>query len=80
MNVLLFTLLVAGNLVEELTSLLCARKQLSRAALHLLLVPQLRSLSLESCPGLVNSALCSHIAARCQVGEKPVDLFVFTSL
>ncbi|XP_070759944.1 uncharacterized protein [Enoplosus armatus] len=58
--------LLPGELVEELTWLLCTRKQLSRAALHLLLVPQLRSLSLERCPGLVTSALCPHIAARCQ--------------
>ncbi|XP_040897313.1 uncharacterized protein si:ch211-214j8.12 [Toxotes jaculatrix] len=58
--------LLPGDLVEELTRLLCTRKQLSRAALHLLLVPQLRNLSLERCPGLVTSALCSHIAARCQ--------------
>ncbi|XP_034547440.1 LOW QUALITY PROTEIN: uncharacterized protein si:ch211-214j8.12 [Notolabrus celidotus] len=58
--------LLPGELVEELTLLLCDRKQLSRAALHLLLVPQLRALSLEKCPGLATSALCSHIAARCQ--------------
>ncbi|XP_051278616.1 uncharacterized protein si:ch211-214j8.12 [Dicentrarchus labrax] len=58
--------LLPGDLVEELTCLLCTRKQLSRAALHLLLVPQLRGLSLERCPGLVTSALCTHIAARCQ--------------
>ncbi|XP_071338687.1 uncharacterized protein [Trachinotus anak] len=58
--------LLPGKLVEELTGLLCTRKQLSRAALHLLLVPQLRGLSLERCPGLVTSALCGHIAARCQ--------------
>lgn len=55
-----------GDLVEELLLMLCARKALSRAALHLLLVPQLRNLSLESCPGLVTSALCGHISARCQ--------------
>uniref|UniRef100_A0A3Q1EWN5 Si:ch211-214j8.12 n=1 Tax=Acanthochromis polyacanthus TaxID=80966 RepID=A0A3Q1EWN5_9TELE len=58
--------LLPGDLVEELTRLLCTRKQLSLAALHLLLVPQLRGLSLELCPGLVTSALCGHIAARCQ--------------
>lgn len=58
--------LLPGDLVEELTLLLCTRKQLSRPALHLLLVPQLRGLSLEKCPGLVTSALCPHIAARCQ--------------
>ena len=65
---------VAGHLVEELTWLLCSRKQLSRAALHLLLVPQLRGLSLEKCPGLVTSALCPHIAARCQVRWKAVSV------
>ncbi|XP_026178430.1 uncharacterized protein LOC113139437 [Mastacembelus armatus] len=58
--------LLPSELVEELTWLLCNRKQLSRAALHLLLVPQLRGLSLEMCPGLVTSALCAHIASRCQ--------------
>ncbi|XP_034004405.1 uncharacterized protein si:ch211-214j8.12 [Trematomus bernacchii] len=58
--------LLPGELVEDLTLLLGSRKQMSRAALHLLLVPQLRGLSLEKCPGLVNSALCAHIAARCQ--------------
>ncbi|XP_069555937.1 uncharacterized protein [Brachyistius frenatus] len=58
--------LLPGDLVEELTWLLCTRKQMCRAALHLLLVPQLRGLSLERCPGLVTSSLCGHIAARCQ--------------
>ncbi|XP_070819952.1 uncharacterized protein [Chaetodon trifascialis] len=55
-----------GELVQELMSLLCARRKLSRAALHLLLVPQLRILSLKSDPRLVNYNLCGHIAARCQ--------------
>ncbi|KAM9394455.1 uncharacterized protein KZ484_005502 [Pholidichthys leucotaenia] len=58
--------LLTGELVEELTSLLCIRKQLSRAALHLLLVPHLKGLSLDRCPSLVTSSLCEHIAARCQ--------------
>ncbi|CAN9513364.1 unnamed protein product [Ophioblennius macclurei] len=58
--------LLTDDLVEELMLLLCSRKELSREALHLLLVPQLRSLSLESCPGLVTAALCGHISARCQ--------------
>lgn len=65
--------LLPGELVEELTLLLCSRKQLSRPALHLLLVPQLCRLSLEGCPGLVTSALCAHIAARCQ-GLYSLDL------
>ncbi|XP_036954458.1 uncharacterized protein si:ch211-214j8.12 isoform X2 [Acanthopagrus latus] len=54
------------DLVQELMSLLCSRKQMTRAALHLLLVPQLRVLSMEKCCSLVSSALCPHIAARCQ--------------
>lgn len=58
--------LLPGDLVEELTLLLCARNKLSRAALHLLLVPQLHALCLEKCPVLVTPALCAHIAARCQ--------------
>ncbi|XP_034025891.1 uncharacterized protein si:ch211-214j8.12 [Thalassophryne amazonica] len=57
---------LSGELVEELTRLLCSRKQLSRAALHLLLVPQLRSLSLGSCPGLVTPPMCALIASNCQ--------------
>ncbi|XP_037635068.1 F-box/LRR-repeat protein 4 [Sebastes umbrosus] len=65
--------LLPGELVEQLIWLLCTRKQMSRAALHLLLVPQLRGLSLERCPGLVTSALCAHIAARCQ-GLRSLDL------
>nr|XP_040051097.1 uncharacterized protein si:ch211-214j8.12 [Gasterosteus aculeatus aculeatus] len=67
-----FTLL-PGELVEELTWLLCTRKQMSRAALHLMLVPQLRGLSLESCPSLVTATLCAHIAARCR-GLRSLDL------
>lgn len=58
---------LAGELVEELIWLLCTTKQMSRAALHLLLLPQLRGLSLDKCPNLVNSSLCFHIAARCEV-------------
>ncbi|KAK5622179.1 hypothetical protein CRENBAI_008402 [Crenichthys baileyi] len=65
--------LLPGELVEELTCLLSTRKQLSQAALHLLLVPHLRGLSLERCPGLVTPALCAHIVARCQ-GLRSLDL------
>ncbi|XP_043967077.1 uncharacterized protein si:ch211-214j8.12 [Gambusia affinis] len=65
--------LLPGELVEELTWLLSSRKQLSRAALHLLLVPHLQGLSLERCPGLATPALCAHIAARCQ-GLRSLDL------
>ncbi|CAL8248711.1 unnamed protein product [Merluccius merluccius] len=58
--------ILPGGLVKELTNVLCSRKQLSRAALHLLVVPQLRGLSLATCPGLVTPRICSIIAARCQ--------------
>lgn len=58
---------LCAELVEELIRLLCIRKKLSRAALDLLLVPQLRALSLASCPGLVSNAVCAQIAARCQL-------------
>ncbi|CAL8346966.1 unnamed protein product [Lota lota] len=58
--------ILPGELVEELTDLLCSRKQLSRAVLHLLVVPQLRGLSLATCPGLVTPRICAIIAARCQ--------------
>lgn len=58
---------LCAELVEELLMLLCTRKKLSRGALDLLLVPQLRSLSLENCPGLASSAVCAQIAARCQL-------------
>uniref|UniRef100_A0A8C8E1I0 Si:ch211-214j8.12 n=1 Tax=Oryzias sinensis TaxID=183150 RepID=A0A8C8E1I0_9TELE len=58
--------LLPGDLVEELMWLLGCRKQLSRAALHLLLVPQLKNLSLVTCPSLVIPSLCVHIAACCQ--------------
>lgn len=56
---------LCSELVEELIRLLCMRKKLSRASLDLLLVPQLRVLSLASCPGLATTAVCSQIAARC---------------
>ncbi|XP_062398442.1 uncharacterized protein si:ch211-214j8.12 isoform X2 [Sardina pilchardus] len=56
----------ASDLLEELLSLLASRQLVSRAALHLMLVPQLRHLSLGRCPGLVTSNLCAIIGARCQ--------------
>lgn len=59
--------MLCAELVEELIKLLCIRKKLSRAALDLLLVPQLRVLSLASCPGLATTAVCSQIATRCQL-------------
>lgn len=58
---------LCSELVDELIRLLCIRKKLSRAALDLLLVPQLRALSLASCPGLATTAVCAQISARCQL-------------
>ncbi|XP_072289619.1 uncharacterized protein [Eucyclogobius newberryi] len=58
---------LCADLVEDLIKLLCLKKKLSRAALDLLLVPQLRTLSLPNCPGLVTPAVCDQIAARCQL-------------
>lgn len=58
---------LCAELVEELIQLLCTRKKLSRGALDLLLVPQLRTLSLGTCPGLATTAVCTQIAARCQL-------------
>lgn len=58
---------LCAELVEDLIRLLCIRKKLSRAALDLLLVPQLRALSFSSCPGLATTAVCVQIATRCQL-------------
>ncbi|XP_071209754.1 uncharacterized protein [Salvelinus alpinus] len=60
-----FTLLPA-ELVEELLSVLSSRRELSRAALHLLLIPQLRTLSLGGYSALVTPSLCTLIGIRCQ--------------
>uniref|UniRef100_W5MBR2 Uncharacterized LOC102682622 n=1 Tax=Lepisosteus oculatus TaxID=7918 RepID=W5MBR2_LEPOC len=58
--------LLPGELVEELLAVVCASRRASRAALHLLLVPQLRRLCLRPCSGLVTAPLCQLIALRCQ--------------
>lgn len=58
--------LLAGELLEELLSILSSRNLLTRAALHLLLLPQLSCLSLTSACSLVNTNLCSLIQIRCQ--------------
>ncbi|KAJ8006010.1 hypothetical protein DPEC_G00123820 [Dallia pectoralis] len=65
--------LLPGELVEELLSVLSLRRELSRAALHLLLVPQLRALSLGGSPALVTPSLCTLIGTRCQ-GLHTMDL------
>ncbi|XP_051750504.1 uncharacterized protein si:ch211-214j8.12 [Ctenopharyngodon idella] len=54
------------ELLEELLCILSSRNLLTRAALHLLLLPQLSCLSLASACSLVNANLCSLIQIRCQ--------------
>ncbi|KAI5618540.1 hypothetical protein C0J50_21932, partial [Silurus asotus] len=67
-----FTLL-PGYLIEELLCVLSHRKLVSRAALHLLLLPQLHTLSLSHSCNLVTANLCSLITVRCQ-SLKSLDL------
>ncbi|KAI1900455.1 hypothetical protein AGOR_G00050110 [Albula goreensis] len=57
--------ILPGVLLEELLSLLSSRRLVSRGALHLLLLPQLRHLSLSPCSGLVTPGLCQMITVRC---------------
>lgn len=57
---------LAYGLVQELLQLLGTSRRLSRAALHLLLLPHLRQLSLRPCPTLANNALGHLIVLRCQ--------------
>lgn len=79
--------LLPGDLIEELLQVLSQRKLLSRAALHLLLLPQLHTLSLSHTCNLVTANLCSLITARCQSlrtldlsGTQNVSSAVFCSL
>ncbi|XP_043096223.1 uncharacterized protein si:ch211-214j8.12 [Puntigrus tetrazona] len=58
--------LLPGELLEDLLCILSSRNLLTRAALHLLLLPQLSCLSLTSACSLVNANLCSLIQIRCQ--------------
>ncbi|KAF5890394.1 dihydrofolate reductase-like isoform X2, partial [Clarias magur] len=62
-----------GDLIEELLCVLSQRKLLSRASLHLLLLPQLHTLSLSHSCNLVTANLCSLISVRCQ-SLKSLDL------
>ncbi|XP_051552259.1 uncharacterized protein si:ch211-214j8.12 [Myxocyprinus asiaticus] len=55
-----------GELLEELLRILSRQNLLTRAALHLLLLPQLNCLSLTLSCSLVNANLCSLIKIRCQ--------------
>ncbi|XP_031966485.1 uncharacterized protein LOC116444871 [Corvus moneduloides] len=61
------------GLVQELLGLLGTSRRLSRAALHLLLLPHLQQLSLRPCPALANNALGHLIVLRCQ-GLSVLDL------
>ncbi|XP_038649012.1 uncharacterized protein si:ch211-214j8.12 isoform X1 [Scyliorhinus canicula] len=57
---------LASVLVEELLQLLGETRRLSRAFLHLLLVPHLVELNLRSCSGLASNAIGQIIHARCR--------------
>ncbi|XP_066510538.1 uncharacterized protein [Hoplias malabaricus] len=58
--------LLPGDLLEELLCLLSRRNLLSRAALHLLIQPQLHHISLSHSCNLITANICSLITARCQ--------------
>ncbi|XP_037991316.1 uncharacterized protein LOC119700356 [Motacilla alba alba] len=64
---------LACELVQELLQLLGTSRRLSRAALHLLLLPHLRRLSLRACPAVASNALGHLIVLRCQ-GLSELDL------
>lgn len=55
-----------GSAVQELLRVLGESRRLTRAALHLLLLPQLRELSLSPCPGLASNGIARLLALRCQ--------------
>ncbi|XP_069712826.1 uncharacterized protein [Phaenicophaeus curvirostris] len=57
---------LAGSLVQELIRLLGESRRLTRAALHLLLVPHLRELSLRPCHGLASNDIGRLLALRCK--------------
>ncbi|XP_065606315.1 uncharacterized protein LOC136057520 [Cyrtonyx montezumae] len=57
---------LAGSLVQDLIRLLGESRRLSRAALHLLLLPHLQELSLRPCPSLVSNAIGQLITVRCK--------------
>lgn len=57
---------LAGSLVQDLIRLLGESRRLTRAALHLLLVPHLQELSLRPCPSLVSNAIGQLVTVRCK--------------
>lgn len=60
----------AGSLVQDLIRLLGESRRLTRAALHLLLVPHLQELSLRPCPSLVSNAIGQLVTVRCKVSGR----------
>lgn len=54
--------------MQDLIRLLGESRRLTRAALHLLLVPHLQELSLRPCPSLVSNAIGQLVTVRCKVG------------
>lgn len=57
---------LAGSLVQELLQILGESRRLTRAMLHLLLVPHLTELSLSACPKLASQAIARLIVVRCK--------------
>ncbi|XP_069061960.1 uncharacterized protein [Pleurodeles waltl] len=57
---------LAGALVQELLVLLGESRRLTRASLHLLLLPHLTNLSLRSGSGLVSNAITQLVTVRCK--------------
>lgn len=53
--------------MQDLIQLLGESRRLTRAALHLLLLPHLRELSLRPCPSLASNAIGQLVALRCKV-------------
>lgn len=59
----------AGSLVQDLIRLLGESRRLTRAALHLLLLPHLRELSLQPYPSLASNAIGQLVTLRCKVSR-----------
>ncbi|XP_033017043.1 uncharacterized protein LOC117053435 [Lacerta agilis] len=57
---------LAGSVVQELLHLMGRSGRLTRPMLHLLLVPHLTQLSLNTCPKLVTKAITDIITVRCK--------------
>ncbi|XP_028660477.1 uncharacterized protein si:ch211-214j8.12 [Erpetoichthys calabaricus] len=57
---------LTGSLVQELLKILVDANQMTRAYLHLLLVPHLSELSLGGCATIVSNPICQLISTRCK--------------